>query len=176
MLVEIFEVLQSASYTEVIGVVDHRFGPQGAALLEVLFDARSLVVHMQRRRDTVGDDAKVIYKEFPILGDASAMAARAALAARNQRLYEPFHEALMTTDIGFGKDEIMAVASGVGLDTARLERDMDDPAIRSYLDRTYDLARALGVDGTLAFIVNGTLHPGALSRSDFERLLAAGGG
>ncbi len=59
-LFQIFEVLQSASYTEVIGVVDHRFGPQGTALLEVLFDARSLVVHMQRRRDAVGDDAGAV--------------------------------------------------------------------------------------------------------------------
>ncbi len=122
------------------------------------------------------DGVKVIYKEFPILGDASDMAARAALAARNQGLYEPFHEALMTVDIGFGRDEIMAVAAAVGLDTARLERDMADPAIRAYLDRTHALALALGVNGTPAFIVNGTLYAGALSRSDFDRILAAGDG
>ncbi len=119
------------------------------------------------------DDVKIIYKEFPILGDASTLAARAALASRNQGLYEPFHEALMLADIGFSFDEIITVAQGVGLDTDLLARDMDDPAIDAYLAKTYDLARALGVNGTPAFIVDGRLYPGALSRSDLERLVEA---
>jgi protein-disulfide isomerase len=120
------------------------------------------------------DDVKVIYKEFPILGDASTLASRAALASRNQELYEPFHEALMEADIGFSQAEIMAVAADVGLDTDQLARDMEDPEIDAYLARTYELARALGVNGTPAFIVNGTLYPGALSRSDLEQLVEAG--
>lgn len=120
------------------------------------------------------DDVKVIYKEFPILGDASTLAARAALASRNQGLYEPLHEALMETDIGFSEAEIMAVAEKVGLDTGQLARDMEDPEITAYLERTYDLARALGVSGTPAFIVGGRLYPGALSRSDLEQLIEAG--
>ena len=154
--------------------------PDGDVVIVEFFDyrcgycRRGAPVLFALRDETEG--VKVIYKEFPILGEASAMAARAALAARGQGLYEPFHEALMTADIGFAKDEIMAVAAEVGLDAARLERDMDDPAIRAYLDRTRDLAIALGIDGTPAFIVNGTLYPGALSRSDFDRLLAAGDG
>ena len=154
--------------------------PDGDVVIVEFFDyrcgycRRGAPVLFALRDETEG--VKVIYKEFPILGEASAMAARAALAARGQGLYEPFHEALMTADIGFAKDEIMAVAAEVGLDAARLERDMDDPAIRAYLDRTRDLAIALGIDGTPAFIVNGTLYPGVLSRSDFDRLLAAGDG
>jgi protein-disulfide isomerase len=38
---------------------------------------------------------RVVYKEFPILGPGSEFAARAALAARKQGKYVPFHNALM---------------------------------------------------------------------------------
>jgi protein-disulfide isomerase len=119
-------------------------------------------------------DVKIVYKEFPILGAASTLAAKAALAARNQGLYEPFHEALMLSDIGFSLEEIMGVAAEVGLDTDRLARDMEDPEIDAYLTRTYNLARALGVNGTPAFIVDGMLYPGALSKKDLEQLVEAG--
>ncbi|MBT5433488.1 MAG: DsbA family protein, partial [Rhodospirillaceae bacterium] len=122
------------------------------------------------------DGVKVIYKEFPILGDASRLAAVAALAARNQGLYEPFHELLMTAESNFSEAEILDLAEYVGLDTDQLREDMADPEIQAYLSRTDTLARTLGVGGTPAFIVNGTLYPGALSRSDFERLIEAAGG
>ena len=42
---------------EVVGVVDHRLGAQGATLLVVLLDARVLVVDVQRRDHPVGDYA-----------------------------------------------------------------------------------------------------------------------
>lgn len=151
--------------------------PQGEVVIVEFFDYRC--GHCRRSapglfalRDE-SEGVKVIYKEFPILGEESVLAARAALAARGQGLYEPFHEALMTARIGFSEDEIMAVAAGVGLDTGRLRADMADPGIDAYLARTHELARALGIGGTPAFIIDGTLYPGALGRADLERLVEA---
>ena len=118
-------------------------------------------------------DVKIVFKEFPILGEASRLAARAALAAREQNLYYEFHQALMAADISFSMEEIMAVASSVGLDTARLEADMQDPEIDAYLGRTGALARDLAIRGTPAFVVDGELFPGALDAADFDRLVAA---
>ena len=117
---------------------------------------------------------KVVFKEFPILGEASRLAARAALASREQDLYFDFHQALMQADISFSEAEIMAVAESVGLDTARLKNDMADPGIDAYLARTDALARELGVNGTPAFVVDGTLYPGALGPEDFDQLVAQG--
>ncbi len=165
---------------EIYNDPDTPFGgnPDGEIVIVEFFDyrcgyCRRSAADLFAVRDDA-DDVKVIYKEFPILGDASTLAARATLASRNQGLYEPFHEALMETDIGFSESEIMAVAETVGLDTDQLARDMDDPEITAYLARTYDLALALGVTGTPAFIVDGRLYPGALSRSDLEQLIEAG--
>jgi hypothetical protein len=51
------QIAQASAEAEVAGVVDGGFGPQRAFLLEVLLDARGLVVDVQRRGDVVGDDA-----------------------------------------------------------------------------------------------------------------------
>ena len=40
-------------------------------------------------------NVRVVYREWPILGDGSVFAARAALASRNQGKYEEFHWAMM---------------------------------------------------------------------------------
>ena len=56
-LLEAIEVAQPALDAEVVRVVDCRPAPQGAALLEVLPDARTLAGRVQRRQDAVGDDA-----------------------------------------------------------------------------------------------------------------------
>lgn len=36
---------------------------------------------------------RIVYKEFPILGEGSVFAARAALAAERQGQYQAFHDA-----------------------------------------------------------------------------------
>ena len=68
-----------------------------------------------------------VFREFPILGPESTLAARAAPASRAQGLYEPFHRALLGADGPFDLDHILAVARSVGLDAERLARDMETP-------------------------------------------------
>ena len=41
-------------------------------------------------------DVRLVYREWPILGEGSVFAAKAALAAREQGKYEAFHWALMS--------------------------------------------------------------------------------
>jgi protein-disulfide isomerase len=120
------------------------------------------------------DDPKdrFIYKEFPILGPGSVVAARAALAAREQGLYQSFHEALMTADIDFSEDSIMRLAEQVGLDVDRLKAEMENPKIRTHIEETYKLAEALGIRATPAFIIGGELVPGAVDRAELDQLVA----
>lgn len=112
---------------------------------------------------------RYVYKEWPILGPVSEVAARAALAAEQQGRYEPFHEALMSLPGKFKEADIMKVAESVGLDVARLRRDMIAPEIQEALARTRALATALGITGTPAFIIGDNIVPGAV---DINRLKA----
>ena len=51
------QVMQPPAESEVAGIVDGGFGAQRLSVLVILLDAAVLIVHMQRRRDPVGDDA-----------------------------------------------------------------------------------------------------------------------
>ena len=106
-----------------------------------------------QRHECWNDDLHLVFREFPILGPESRLAARAALASRAQGLYEPFHGALLGADGPFDLDHILAVARSVGLDAERLARDMEDPAVDALIERNAILANALGVRGTPAFVM-----------------------
>jgi len=114
---------------------------------------------------------RLVYKELPILGPDSLVAARMALAARAQGKYTAFHDALMAVDGPLTSAAALGVARTVGLDTDRLERDMATPAITAALQRNLDLARALGLNGTPAFVVGGQIAPGALDLEALKRLV-----
>ena len=115
---------------------------------------------------------RIVYKDIPILGPGSLIAARAALASRAQDKYLAFHEALMATKGQLSEESVMAAAAGIGLDTARLKRDMKDPAIDAEIGRNLDLARTLGISGTPAMIVGGALAPGAIELDDLQAMVA----
>lgn len=114
---------------------------------------------------------RVVYKELPILGPDSLVAAKAALAARAQGAdkYLALHEALMATRGAIDENTIKTAARQVGLDIAKLTRDMNDPAIEATLKATHALATKLGITGTPSFVIGDTLIPGY---AELEQLVA----
>ncbi|MBE7637170.1 thioredoxin domain-containing protein [Sneathiella sp. P13V-1] len=123
---------------------------------------------------TVEDDGNIrlVMKEFPILGEQSVLAARAVTAAREQGKYMEFHNALMQLRGGITKDRLMNIAKDLGMDAAKLEKDMGSEKITAEFRRTYDLAQALGITGTPAFIIGGQLAPGAIPQARMKQLVA----
>ena len=122
--------------------------------------------------DTLSKDGNIrlVLKEFPILGEESVTATRAAIASKKQGKYFEFHKALFSHKGQLTDEAIMQAATNVGLDTARLKRDMNDPKIKTLIKRNYELADALSIKGTPGFIIGGRLIPGAL---DKDELVAA---
>lgn len=120
-----------------------------------------------RLMKTIDEDGKIrfVYKEFPILGPESVAAAKAALASRAQGKYVPFHNALMEFRGKLSEDAIFAIAKSVGIDTDRLAKDMAKPEIQALIDKNHELARALSINGTPAFVIGKELVPGALNES-----------
>lgn len=151
--------------------------PDGDVLVVEFFDYRcpycKKVAGMVRDEIASDGNVRLVMKEFPILGPQSLLAARAALAAVKQGKYEDFHMALMTEPGDMSEEFIEAVATKVGLDVAQLQKDMRDPEVEAILRRNFDLAEALGVKGTPAFVIGRTLVPGAIEAEDFRQLIAA---
>jgi protein-disulfide isomerase len=106
---------------------------------------------------------RYVYKEWPILGPVSKVAARAALAAWKQGRYKEFHEALMTYPGQLTENGVFKTAERLGLDVDRLRQDMESSEIAQALARTQELASALGITGTPAFVIGNELVPGAVS-------------
>lgn len=116
-----------------------------------------LIVDIERS-DT---ELRIVYKEWPILGPGSKFAARAALASRKQGKYLEFHKAMMQADGRVTEDKVLEIASAVGIDTAQLRKDMEDPAIENAIRRNFELARALRITGTPSFVIGDEILRGA---------------
>ena len=121
--------------------------------------------------NAVAKDGKIrfVMKELPILGPESTYAAKAALAAHKQGKYREFHLALMEQKARLSEAVVIGAAEKLGLDTKRLKRDMESADIDEELKQNLELARALQINGTPAFIVGNQLAPGAI---DADRLAA----
>ncbi|MFN4088624.1 MAG: DsbA family protein [Alphaproteobacteria bacterium] len=105
---------------------------------------------------------RIVMKEFPILGPDSVLAARAALAADRQGRYAEVHEILMAAPGRLDEERVFALIEAAGLDMERLRADMGHPEIETALRRNMELAEALGIQGTPAFVTREEIVPGAV--------------
>jgi len=115
---------------------------------------------------------RIVHKQFPILSEESKVAARMALAAAKQGKYFEMHNALMEARGQISAPVMAQIVTDLKLDAQRLTKDMDDPAITAQLDKVADLARALGVNGTPAFVIGTQLIPGAVDADTMKAAVA----
>jgi protein-disulfide isomerase len=113
-----------------------------------------------------------VFKEFPILGPQSSMAAKAGLAAHKQGGYLKFHQALMTLTGPITMDAIAELPGKQGLDVSKLKTDMDSPEVQSTLARNHELGHRVGVKSTPNFVIGSEVVSGAIDAVTFERLIA----
>lgn len=114
---------------------------------------------------------RIVMREFPILGEGSVEASRAALAARNQDGYEAFHWALLDMPGQAQLASALKLARDLGLDAEQLRADMDSPEVDSYIQTSRTLAAALGINSTPSFVIGDAVVPGALPLEDLQRLI-----
>lgn len=101
-------------------------------------------------------NVRVVFKEYPIRGPMSELAARAALAANKQGKYYQFNHALMSSNMFINENNIMDIAKSVGLNIKKLQADMKSSAVTNEIQANYQLARELNITGTPAFFIGKT--------------------
>jgi len=117
---------------------------------------------------------RIVYKDWPILGEVSAYAARSALAAEWQHKYLAVHGALLNGPRLATTAEVDAALSHAGVNLALLAKDRTRHAaeIDALLARNDEEAHALSLRGTPGIVVGRQLLPGIVDLGMLEALVA----
>lgn len=143
-----------------VGTTTVAGNPKGAVTLIEFFDYQC--GHCKEMKPAIDEllktdkNLRVVYKEFPIFGKTSELAARAALAAGMQGKYDAMHQALLKMDKRLDDALVMDAAKSVGLNQAKLKKDMDSKEVTDILAANRMLAEKLHLMGTPAFIIAAT--------------------
>jgi protein-disulfide isomerase len=109
---------------------------------------------------------KVVLKEFPVLGEGSLQAAQVAVAVRMQdktgKKYLDFHTKLLGGRGPADKARALAVAKEVGLDMARIDKDLLGDEVKQTLEENLKLAEGLGLNGTPSYVFPAEVVVGAV--------------
>jgi protein-disulfide isomerase len=116
-------------------------------------------------------NVRLVYREWPILGDGSVFAAKAALASRNQGKYEEFHWAMMGMTGRAEEASVLRIAKEIGLDIEQLQADMESAEIEEHIQTSMRLTQSLGFSGTPSFVIGNNLVPGLVESAELIRLV-----
>ncbi len=119
------------------------------------------------------EDLRLVFKELPVLGPDSMVAARAGLAASRiaPEHYMDFHFALMNAG-DLSEPTILETAEKLGIDPERLKTEMDGSEVAEAIQTNLQIAGQLGINGTPSFIVGDTIVPGAMPIAQLSQLIS----
>jgi len=144
-------------------------GPAAAAVTIVLFTDYQCPICKATDpalQDLIDADptVRVIFKDWPIFGEASKLAAMAALASAPQGKYRILHQALMANRTPLDAQQIERVAREAGADWNQLAATQQAraSALEAQLAKHALQAFSLGLQGTPAYIVGADLIQGGL--------------
>jgi protein-disulfide isomerase len=133
--------------------------PKGSITLVEFYDYQC--GHCRDMAPTISEAIKnnkqlrVVFKPFPIFGDASEFATKAVLAAVKQNKFADMHAELMkTTD--FSQDNIMQLAKKLGLNLAQFKTDLTSKEASQEIDSVKNLAKELQIYFTPVLIAANT--------------------
>ena len=148
--------------------------PKGDATLVVFFDyacpyCKRASADVQR---LLADDKRlrVVFRDFPVLSEASTEAAMASLSAAQQGRYVAFHDRMFAGPGKLSHEATVATVRAAGLNEVRTAKDLNAAALRAEIKKNLDLGRALGLTGTPSYIVGNRILSGAVG---YDALKAA---
>ncbi|KUF11605.1 DsbA family protein [Pseudoponticoccus marisrubri] len=98
---------------------------------------------------------RLIVKEFPILGEASVISSRFAVATHiveGDEAYKAVHDALIALEGNPGKGQLRRVAQTLGLDAEAILAEMDSDEVTRRISETRALAQDMQINGTPSFV------------------------
>jgi len=170
MPAELREVLERDRNAIVLG------NPDGNITLTEFFDyncpfCKKIVPSMQRLISS-DPQLRVVFREWPVFGEGSDFAARASLASLDQGKYWQLHTGLMAMKDRAAEPSVMRVVRRIGLDEAKLRKDMYSDRVEDHIARSFMLADHMGLIGTPTLIAGDEALFGDQSFQDLTALVA----
>lgn len=119
------------------------------------------------------DGITVTTREFPVFGDASALAARAIVTAQQQGLGEAMRQRLQRSAFVLDREGLFQLAGGAGIDAVQFAAEFDGREVTSRLSEDLALARIFRIPGTPGLVIGRTLVIGAPPDATLRAVIAA---
>ena len=106
---------------------------------------------------------RLIFKEYPILGEESLTSAKFAIATRmvaGDAAYKKAHDALITLRGDATPETMGALATELGLDAPAILAKMESPEVKAVIDANHALGMAMQINGTPSFVIEGAMLRG----------------
>ena len=109
-----------------------------------------------------GAEFQLVFRHFPLLSIHShaGAAAAASEAAARQGLFWEMHDVLFRSQRHLESAGLRRYAERLGLDLARFESDLVDPAVAARVERDVESGVRSGVDGTPSLFIDGIRYRG----------------
>jgi protein-disulfide isomerase len=161
--------------TLAVGERDHVQGPATAPVTLVEYGdyecpyCRAAVPIVQELQQLLGDQLRFVFRHFPLTGShpRAQLAAEAAEAAAVQGRFFEMHAAFFENQEALEKDQLVQYAEDLGLDTARIRREL---SAHSYADRVredFESGLRSGARGTPTFYLDDVRYDGIIGVRQF---------
>ena len=101
---------------------------------------------------------KVIFKDFPLNGPDSKLAAESSYCAHDQGKYWEYHDQLYENWAGertgwITREALSGFAKSINLDTAEFNKCLNESKYESKINSIYEFGKQIGIDATPSFLV-----------------------
>jgi protein-disulfide isomerase len=119
------------------------------------------------------DEVRLVYRHLPLdrIHPSARGAAEAAACADEQGQFWAYHDKLFENNRALAKEDLLRYATDTGLDAARFQACFDERRFKEKVEADLQAARAVGISGTPAFVVNGVLLSGAQPAESFYKVI-----
>lgn len=116
---------------------------------------------------------RLVYRDYPILGQGSVLASLAAECAKDQGKFWEFHDLLFANQQDLTRDAFLKYSTQLGLNQETFTTCFDQQQKMTEITKDASDAQNLGVTGTPAFFINGQFISGAQPYAVFASAINA---
>jgi protein-disulfide isomerase len=175
---EPLKILIKAPRMEVASAGHPSVGPANAPVTIVEFSdfqcpfCKRAEPALKQVQEKYGDKVRLVYMDFPLAMHNHALdAAKAGRCAEEQGKFWPYHDAMFADQSKLSPEDLKNLAKTLGLDTSKFNTCFDQAKYEAGVRADMNQGKALGIDGTPAFFINGRMLVGAQPVESFNQMI-----